>query len=89
MRVVVNVINNDITQEEVTEEEKSAFEEWIASEEAKDKPPTTDELIKTLSDDNADLMFQNAMQDMNIKGLQDENADLLLRIAMIEMGGSV
>jgi hypothetical protein len=43
--------------------------------------------LESLANENADLIFQNAMQDMNIKGLQDENADLMFRIATIEMGG--
>lgn len=44
--------------------------------------------VELLSDENADLIFQNAMQDMNIKTLQSENADLMLRLAMLETGGT-
>lgn len=50
------------------------------------KEPTEIELIQ---EDNANLVFQNAVQDMNIKTLQDENADLLFRLALLEVGASV
>ncbi|MEC1778395.1 hypothetical protein [Schinkia azotoformans] len=56
---------------------------------------TTDEKVEEvnknivlLADENANLIFQNAMQDMNIQSLQDENAELMFKIAMIEMGGN-
>ncbi len=50
------------------------------------KEPTELEVIQ---EENANLVFQNAMQDMNIKTLQDENADLLFRLALLEVGASV
>lgn len=45
--------------------------------------------IESLADENADLIFQNAMQDMAIQGLQDENADLIFKIAMLEANANV
>lgn len=40
-----------------------------------------------LQKENATLLFQGAMQDMNIQALQDENAEILFRLANIELGG--
>jgi hypothetical protein len=49
------------------------------------KVPTKEQKqIESLADENADLIIQNAMQDMDIKGLQDENASLMVKIAMLE-----
>lgn len=48
-------------------------------------PSKTDQKVTSLENENADLMFQSAIQDMSIQGLQDENADLMLRIAMLEV----
>jgi hypothetical protein len=45
------------------------------------------EEVKGIQSENAELIFQNAMQDMSISSLQSENADLIFRIATIEMGG--
>lgn len=41
--------------------------------------------ISQIQDENADLIFQNAMQDMELGQLKDENADLLFRVAMLEV----
>ena len=43
--------------------------------------------MKSVVEENANFMFQNAMQDLQINSLQAENAELLFRIANIEMGG--
>lgn len=43
--------------------------------------------VDALSIENADLIFQNAMQDVTLQSLQDENAELLFRMANIELGG--
>lgn len=48
--------------------------------------PTFDQRVKGLEDENAELLIQNAMQDMSITSLQDENAELMLKIAMMEAG---
>lgn len=50
------------------------------------QPPLSD-AVKALADENANLMMQNAMQDVQIASLEDENAEFMMRIAMIEMGG--
>ena len=52
-----------------------------------DRPLTTEEQFGSLQDENADLMFQNAMQDMSIATLQDENAELMFAIANLQLGG--
>lgn len=49
--------------------------------------PSPAKKIDQLQNENADLIFQNAMQDMSIKTLQDENAELMFRLANIELGG--
>lgn len=43
--------------------------------------------LESLESENAELIFQNAIQDMSISTLQDENAELLFRLAQIELGG--
>lgn len=50
------------------------------------QPPLSD-AVKALADENANLMMQNAVQDVQIASLEDENAEFMMRIAMIEMGG--
>lgn len=45
--------------------------------------------VESLADENAELIFQNAMQDMAITGLQNENADLMFKIAMLEANANV
>lgn len=52
-----------------------------------DRPLTQEEQLGSLQDENADLMFQNAMQDMSIATLQDENAELMFAIANLQLGG--
>lgn len=52
-----------------------------------DRPMTQEERLESLQDENADLMFQNAMQDMSIATLQDENAELMFTIANLQLGG--
>ena len=43
-----------------------------------------EELLKA---ENADLLFKQAMNEMEIEGIKGENADLIFRVAMLEMGG--
>lgn len=50
--------------------------------------PSLSESLQSLSDENAELLMQNAMQDVSISALQDENAELMMRLAMLEMGGT-
>lgn len=50
--------------------------------------PSLSESLQALSDENAQLLMQNAMQDVSIATLQDENAELMMRLAMLEMGGT-
>lgn len=50
--------------------------------------PSLSESLQALSDENAELLMQNAMQDVSIATLQDENAEFMMRIAMLEMGGT-
>lgn len=50
--------------------------------------PPLSESVQALADENADLLMQNAMQDVSITALQDENAALMMRLAMLEMGGT-
>lgn len=52
--------------------------------------------VQQLQQENANLMFQNAIQDVNIgkqesniSNLQKENADLLYKIAMLEVNANV
>ena len=45
--------------------------------------------LKPVVEENANLMFQNAMQDLQINALQMENAELMFRIANIELGGII
>lgn len=40
-----------------------------------------------LKGENAELLFKQAMNEMEIDGLKGENADLMFRVAMLEMGG--
>lgn len=42
--------------------------------------------VQNLENENADLIFQNAMQDFSIQQIQDENAELIFKIAMMEAG---
>lgn len=42
-----------------------------------------------LQEENATLLLQSAMRDMNIQALQDENAEILFRLANLELGGSL
>lgn len=50
--------------------------------------PSLLESLQALSDENAELLMQNAIQDVSIATLQDENAEFMMRIAMLEMGGT-
>lgn len=52
-----------------------------------ERPESVEEKLGSLQDENADLIFQNAMQDMTIATLQDENAELMFAIANIQLGG--
>lgn len=52
-----------------------------------ERPESVEEKLGSLQDENADLMFQNAMQDMSIATLQDENAELMFAIANLQLGG--
>lgn len=45
------------------------------------------ERLQSLEEENAGLIFQNAIQDMRIDSVENENAELLFKIAMLEMGG--
>jgi endo-beta-N-acetylglucosaminidase D len=45
--------------------------------------------IELLEQENANLILQNAMQDIAIQSLQDENAELMLKIAMLEANANV
>lgn len=47
------------------------------------------EKIASLQDENADLIFQNAMQDMRIDSVEGENAELIFKVAILEMGGGM
>jgi hypothetical protein len=51
-------------------------------------PSQTEKNVSALADENAELLLQNALQDMSITALQDENAELMLRLATLEMGGT-
>lgn len=51
--------------------------------------PTFDQRIKGLEDENAELLIQNALQDVSITGLQDENAELMFKIANLEASTNV
>jgi len=37
--------------------------------------------------ENAELLFKQAMSKMEIEGLKSENSDLMVRAALLEMGG--
>jgi hypothetical protein len=37
--------------------------------------------------ENAELLFKQAMSEMEIEGLKSENSDLMVRVALLEMGG--
>lgn len=43
--------------------------------------------VEFLTSENADLMLQNAIQDMTIETMQNENAEMFFRLATLEMGG--
>ncbi|GEM_PF-4043618 len=45
--------------------------------------------IEELQDENADLLFKNAIQDATIQALQDENSEIIFKIAQMEVGGVV
>lgn len=45
--------------------------------------------VEQLLNDNAELLLQNAMQDVAIQSLQDENAELMFKIAMMEASVNV
>lgn len=49
--------------------------------------PPISETVQALSEENAGLLLQNAVQDVSIAELQDENAALMMRLAMLEIGG--
>lgn len=49
--------------------------------------PTPEDKMESIQNENADLIFQNAMQDMAIQSLQDENAELMFAVANLQMGG--
>lgn len=49
--------------------------------------PTPEDEMELIQNENADLIFQNAMQDMAIQTLQDENAELMFAVANLQMGG--
>lgn len=53
-----------------------------------DRPMTQEERIDAMQTENADLMFQNAMQDMAISQLQADNAELMLMVANTQLGGN-
>lgn len=52
-----------------------------------DRPMTHEERVDAMQMENADLMFQNAMQDMAISQLQTGNAELMLMVANTQLGG--
>lgn len=52
-----------------------------------DRPMTQEERVDAMQMENADLMFQNAMQDMAISQLQADNAELMLMMANSQLGG--
>lgn len=37
--------------------------------------------------ENAELLFKQAMNEMEIEGLKSENSDLMVWVALLEMGG--
>ena len=37
--------------------------------------------------ENVELLFKQAMSEMEIEGLKSENSDLMVRVALLEMGG--
>lgn len=53
-----------------------------------DRPMTQEERVDAMQMENADLMFQNAMQDMAISQLQADNAELMLMVANTQLGGN-
>lgn len=55
--------------------------------EYEDRPMTQEERVDAMQTENADLMFQNAMQDMAISQLQADNAELMLMVANTQLGG--
>lgn len=52
-----------------------------------DRQLSQEEKLESMQGENADLIFQNAMQDMAIQSLQDENAELMFAVANLQMGG--
>lgn len=50
--------------------------------------PPISETVQALADENAGLLLQNAIQDVNIAALQDENAELMMRLAQLTTGGT-
>lgn len=48
---------------------------------------TEDVKLESLESENAELIFQSAIQDLTIFTLQTENAELLFRLANLELGG--
>lgn len=87
--LIINVLTNEITEKDIPQTEMEKREEegmaW-QEEQNKPKPPSVEEQLITVQDENAELMLQNAIQDMNITTLQDENAELMFRLANLEMG---
>lgn len=53
----------------------------------KELQPTPEDKMEAMQAENADLMFQNAMQDMAISQLQADNAELMLMVANTQLGG--
>ena len=53
-----------------------------------DRPMTQEERDEAMQMESADLMLQNAMQDMAISQLQADNAELMLMVANTQLGGN-
>lgn len=53
------------------------------------KKLSVNEQLQMLSDENANFLIQNAMQDMYIQSLQNENSELFLKIATMEVNKNV
>lgn len=54
----------------------------------KELQPTPEDKMESIQNENANLLFQNAMQDTAIQSLQDENAGLMFLVANIQKGGN-
>ena len=52
-----------------------------------DRPPTPEDELATIRNENAELLFRSASMEMEMASIRDENAELMFRLANLEMGG--